>query len=96
MLAGTARDVERRAAATVPIVRRPRAEGAGLDRIVAAFATSSTSAATGRARQVIAGTLAPGADAAEQAAWTLVANALLNLGETVSRSSDAGSGSAGR
>ncbi len=38
-----------------------------------------------RARQVIGGSAAEDSDAAERAAWTLVANALLNLDETISK-----------
>jgi hypothetical protein len=38
-----------------------------------------------QARQVIGSTAVPGADAADQAAWTLVANALLNLDETITK-----------
>jgi mono/diheme cytochrome c family protein/uncharacterized small protein (DUF1192 family) len=60
---------------------------AELDRIVAAFAThlEQFRRDPARARQLIAGTPVPGIDAAEQAAWTLVANALLNLDEAITK-----------
>jgi mono/diheme cytochrome c family protein len=58
-----------------------------LDRIMAAFAQhlEQFRRDPDRARQVIGGIEVPGAGVAEQAAWTLVANALLNLDETLTK-----------
>jgi hypothetical protein len=58
-----------------------------LDRLVAAFTQhlDQFRRQPERARQVIGSAPVPGVDAAEQAAWTLVANALLNLDEAITR-----------
>ena len=60
---------------------------AELDRLAGAFAQhlQQFRREPDRARQVIGSTPAPGVDAAEQAAWTLIANALLNLDEAITR-----------
>jgi mono/diheme cytochrome c family protein len=69
----------------VVLTRTPRA--AELDRVAAAFAQhlEEFRRQPDRARQVIGSATVQGTDAAEQAAWTLVANALLNLDETITR-----------
>jgi hypothetical protein len=58
-----------------------------LDRIVAAFGQhlEQFRREPDRARRVIGGVEVPGVGVAEQAAWTLVANALLNLDETLTK-----------
>jgi hypothetical protein len=58
-----------------------------LDRLVAAYRQhlGQFQANPERAAQVNGGPALSGVDAAEQAAWTLVANALLNLDETITK-----------
>jgi hypothetical protein len=58
-----------------------------LERIMAAYRQhlEQFRAHPDRAAQAIEGYAAAGVDAAEQAAWTLVANALLNLDETITK-----------
>ena len=58
-----------------------------LDRLVAAYRQhlGQFQANPERAAQVNGGSALSGVDAAEQAAWTLVANALLNLDETITK-----------
>jgi uncharacterized protein DUF1553 len=67
------------------LARTPKATE--LDRIAAAFAQhlDEFRRQPDRARQVIGSAAVQGIDAAEQAAWTLVANALLNLDEAITR-----------
>jgi mono/diheme cytochrome c family protein len=58
-----------------------------LERIISAFAQhlEQFRRHPEQARKVVSGVQLPGIDVAEQAAWTLVANALLNLDETVTK-----------
>lgn len=67
------------------VTRKPTA--GELQRVIAAFAKhlEQFKRQPERAREVVGTTLVEGADVAEQAAWTLVANALLNLDETISK-----------
>jgi hypothetical protein len=69
----------------VVVSRQPKT--AELDRLVAAFVQHRDQfrQQPERARQVIGSAAVPGIDAADQAAWTLVANALLNLDETITK-----------
>jgi hypothetical protein len=67
------------------LTRQPDARE--LDRLLAGFTEhlAQFRRAPERARQVIEGFAVEGADPAEQAAWTMVANALLNLDEAITR-----------
>jgi hypothetical protein len=67
------------------VARMPKT--AEVDRLVAAFTQhlDQFRREPDRARQVIGSVPVPGVDAAEQAAWTLVGNALLNLDEAITR-----------
>ena len=58
-----------------------------LERLLAGYAEhlAQFQRAPERARQVIDGFAVEGVDPAEQAAWTMVANALLNLDEAITR-----------
>jgi hypothetical protein len=80
-------DVKFRASRAFRIVtsRRPTAEE--LDRIIGSYQTHVDRFGTDHdaAARVIKGYGVDGVDPAEQAAWTLVANALLNLDETLTK-----------
>ena len=79
--------VRARAAYAFRLVTSRTPAAAELDRVAAAFRLhlGQYQGQLERARQVIGGTPVTGVNAAEQAAWTLVANALLNLDETVTK-----------
>ena len=86
-VAGGADAVRVRAAYGFRIVTSRAAKPPELDRLVAAYRQQLEQfrAHPDRAAQAIAGYAVAGVEAPEQAAWTLVANALLNLDETITK-----------
>jgi anthranilate phosphoribosyltransferase len=87
MVTESADAVRARAAFGFRIVTARQPTPQEIDRIVAAYRQhlEQFRAYPERAAQVASGYGLSGGDAAEQAAWTLVANALLNLDETITK-----------
>jgi hypothetical protein len=80
-------DARSRVAFGVKLVLARLAEPAELDRLVALYRVERDHylARPAAAAQVLAGTATRQADAADLAAWTIVANVLLNLDEAVTK-----------